>query len=96
MVLLRTLCLCQVVRTVGCGLACLGVSSLVGDLVDGVQQALLVAVRVQFELRAGVVTELGDGHLSDNTGTTLINNNNNNNIRVKFYTEFSLKGSSTR
>lgn len=92
MVLLRTLC--QVVRTVGCGLACLGVSSLVGDLVDGVQQALLVAVRVQFELRAGVVTELGDGHLSDNTGTTLINNNNN--IRVKFYTEFSLKGSSTR
>lgn len=56
-------------------LTCLGVSSLVGDLVDGVQQSLLVTVRVQLELSPGVVTELGDGHLSDNTGTQLINNN---------------------
>lgn len=52
-----------------CALTCLGVSSLVGDLVDGVQQSLLVAVRVQLELCASVVTELGDGHLSHNTGT---------------------------
>lgn len=50
-------------------LTCLGVPSLVGDLVDGVQQSLLVAVRVQFELCPGVVTELSDGHLSDNTHT---------------------------
>lgn len=52
---------------VGCGPTCLGVAPLVGDLVDGVQQALLVTVGVQFELCAGVVTELGDGHLSDHT-----------------------------
>lgn len=58
-------------RPFRCGLACLGVSSLVGDLVDGVQQALLVAVRVQLELGASVVAELGDGHLSDSTGTKL-------------------------
>lgn len=56
------------------GLTCLGVSSLVGDPVDGVQQPLLVAVRVQLELRPGVVAELGDGHLSGHTGTQLTMN----------------------
>lgn len=45
-------------------LTCLGVSSLVGDLVDGVQQSLFVAVGVELELGASVVTKLGDGHLS--------------------------------
>lgn len=50
-------------------LTCLGVSSLVGNLVNGVQQLLLVAVRVQPELGTGVVAELGDGHLSDRTRT---------------------------
>lgn len=45
-------------------LTCLGVSTLVGDLVDGVQQSLLVAVRVKQELGASVVAELSDGHLS--------------------------------
>lgn len=51
-------------------LTCLGVSSLVGDLVDGVQQLLLVTVRVQLELGTSVVAELGDGHLSDSTRGT--------------------------
>jgi len=66
-------------------LTCLGVSSLVGDLVDGVQQSLLVAVRVQFELCPGVVTELSDGHLSDNTQT------GHSSIQkgATFYTEFN-------
>lgn len=70
-------------RCVRCGLACLGVSSLVGDLVDGVQQALLVAVRVQFELGAGVVTELGDGHLSDSTGTRLIEQQQQKRVKLQ-------------
>lgn len=52
-----------------CELACLGVSSLVCDAVDGVQQTLLVTVRVQLELCAGVVTELDDGDLQHETGT---------------------------
>ena len=47
----------------GACLTGLGVPSLVGDALDGVQQALLVAVRVELELRPGVVAELGDGHL---------------------------------
>lgn len=42
---------------------CLGVSPLVGNPVDGVQQPLLVFVGVQLELGPGVVAELGDGHL---------------------------------
>ena len=41
----------------------LGVPPLVGDPVDGVQQLLLVAVRVQLELGPSVVAELGHGHL---------------------------------
>lgn len=41
----------------------LGVPALVSDPLDGLQQLLLVAVRVQLELGASVVAELGDGHL---------------------------------
>lgn len=48
-------------------LTCLSVSSLVGDLVDGVQQTLLVTVGVQLKLCPGIVTELGNSHLSQNT-----------------------------
>lgn len=43
--------------------ACLGVSSFVGDPVDGVQQSLLVAVRVQLEFGPRVIAELSDGDL---------------------------------
>lgn len=44
-------------------LTCFSVSSLVGDLVDGIKQTLFVTVGVQLELSPSVVTELGDGHL---------------------------------
>ena len=67
-------------------LACLGVSSLVGNVVDGVQQSLLIAVRVQLELSTSVVTELSDGHLSEkSTKISLMNHRlykrNGRNIR---------------
>lgn len=60
------------------GLTCLGVPALVGDLVDGVQESLLVAVRVELKLGASVIAELGDGHLSGMTRNQSTNNNNHN------------------
>lgn len=46
---------------------CFGVSSLVGDAADGLQEALFVTVGVELELCSGVVTELDDRHLSHDT-----------------------------
>lgn len=42
---------------------CLGVSSLVSYLLDGLQQLLLVFVGVQMELGASIVAELSDCNL---------------------------------
>lgn len=42
-----------------------GVASFVWNLVDGVQQRLFVAVRVQFKLRPSVIAELSYGHLKE-------------------------------